>query len=48
MSEEDILVLSKHIGDRHYRAYIGRPDEYDLVSVMPFKFFDGLRLAVKS
>ena len=45
MSEEHILVLSKYIGDRHYHAYIGRPDEYDVVSVMPFNFLTvcGLR-----
>ena len=45
MSEEDILGLSKHIGDRHYRAYIGPPDEYDLVSAMSFNLLTvcGLR-----
>jgi SAM-dependent methyltransferase len=45
MSEEDILGLSKHIGDKHYRAYIGPPDEYDLVSAMSFNLLTacGLR-----
>jgi SAM-dependent methyltransferase len=45
MQEDDILGLSRHIGDRHYRAYIGPPDEYDLVSAMSFNLLTscGLR-----
>jgi SAM-dependent methyltransferase len=39
------LGLSKHIGNKHYRAYIGPPDEYDLVSAMSFNLLTscGLR-----
>ena len=36
MNDEDILGLARHIGDHHYRAYIGPPDEYELVSAMSF------------
>jgi len=36
VNDEDILGLTRHIGDHHYRAYIGPPDEYDLVSAMAF------------
>lgn len=36
VTDEDILGLARHIGDHHYRAYIGPPDEYDLVSAMSF------------
>lgn len=45
MQDEDILGLSRHIGDMHYRAYIGPPDEYDLVSAMCFNLLTscGLR-----
>lgn len=45
MEDEDILGLSRHIGDLHYRAYIGPPDEYDLVSAMSFNLLTscGLR-----
>lgn len=45
MHDEDILGLSRHIGDMHYRAYIGPPDEYDLVSAMSFNLLTtcGLR-----
>jgi cyclopropane fatty-acyl-phospholipid synthase-like methyltransferase len=49
MHEKDILGLSRHIGDRHYRAYIGPPDEYDLVSAMSFNLLttSGLRQSHK-
>jgi SAM-dependent methyltransferase len=49
MHEKDILGLSRHIGDRHYRAYIGPPDEYDLVSAMSFNLLTttGLRQSHK-
>ena len=42
---DDILGLSRHIGDHHYRAYVGPPDEYDLVSAMSFNLLTvcGLR-----
>ena len=45
MHEKDILGLSRRIGDRHYRAYVGPPDEYDLVSAMTFNLLttSGLR-----
>ena len=45
MYEKDILGLSRHIGDKHHRAYIGPPDEYDLVSAMSFNLLtaSGLR-----
>jgi hypothetical protein len=45
MNNEDILGLSMHIGDMHYRAYIGPPNEYDLVSAMSFNLLTtcGLR-----
>ncbi len=45
MYEKDILGLSRHIGDKHHRAYIGSPDEYDLVSAMSFNLLtaSGLR-----
>lgn len=45
MYEKDILGLSRHIGDKHHRAYIGPPDEYDLVSAMSFSLLaaGGLR-----
>ena len=45
MFDEDILGLTRHIGDHHYRAYIGPPDEYDLVSAMSFSLLTacGLR-----
>lgn len=45
MFDEDVLGLTKHIGDHHYRAYIGPPDEYDLVSAMSFSLLTacGLR-----
>lgn len=43
--DEDILGLTRQIGDAHYRAYIGPPDEYDLVSAMSFNLLTscGLR-----
>ena len=49
MREKDILGLSRHIGDKHYRAYIGPPDEYDLVSAMSFNLLTatGLRQSHK-
>lgn len=34
--QDDYLGLDCAIGDAHYRAYIGPPDEYDLVSAMTF------------
>jgi SAM-dependent methyltransferase len=45
MRDKDILGLSRHIGDKHYRAYVGPPDEYDLVSAMSFNLMttSGLR-----
>jgi cyclopropane fatty-acyl-phospholipid synthase-like methyltransferase len=33
---EDILGLSLQPGDSHYRAYVGPPGDYDLVSAMTF------------
>jgi hypothetical protein len=44
MPEEDILGLPKNIGDRHYCACIGPPDEYDLVSGISFKLLTVCRL----
>jgi hypothetical protein len=45
MLDKDILGLDRHIGDAHYRAYIGPPDEYDLVCAMSFNLLTscGLR-----
>ncbi|MEM9255498.1 MAG: class I SAM-dependent methyltransferase [Pseudomonadota bacterium] len=34
--DEALLGLDQEIGAEHYRAYIGPPDEYDLVSAMTF------------
>ena len=49
MPEEDILDLSKYIGDRCRRAYSGSPDDYNFKSVMPFSLLTvcGLRQAHK-
>ena len=34
--DKETLGLDRAIGDHHYRAYIGPPGEYDLVSAMTF------------
>ena len=45
MHEKDLLGLNRQIGDLHHRAYIGPPDEYDLISAMSFNLLTscGLR-----
>jgi hypothetical protein len=44
VNDEETLGLARHIGDYHYRAYIGPPGEYDLVSATSFGLLTGCGL----
>jgi SAM-dependent methyltransferase len=45
IGKEDNLGLELNAGDRHYRAYVGPPKDYDLISAMVFNLITciGLR-----
>jgi len=36
VEQRDVLGLDRQAGDRHYRAYVGPPQDYDLVAAMSF------------
>ncbi len=41
---KDILGLELKPGDRHYRAYVGPPGDYDLIAAMSFNLLTSLGL----
>jgi SAM-dependent methyltransferase len=47
--DDDLLGLAREPGDEHYRAYVGPPQDYDLVSAMAFSLLTacGLRQSHK-
>jgi len=44
LSENDILGLGLKPGDAHYRAYVGPPEDYDLIAAMTFNLLTTLGL----
>lgn len=42
--EESYLGLDKKPGDRHYRAYVGPPNDYDFIAAMSFNLLTCLGL----
>ena len=43
-TESELLGLGLNPGDAHYRAYVGPPEDYDLVSAMTFNLLTTLGL----
>lgn len=44
MSLPEDLGLGRPAGDQHYRAYVGPPQNYDLISAMSFGLLTALGL----
>jgi cyclopropane fatty-acyl-phospholipid synthase-like methyltransferase len=43
-TNDESLGLGLHPGDRHYRAYVGPPEDYDLIAAMTFNLLTTLGL----